>query len=138
LRGSASSGCEKNKQSGDDTEHYYIPARFCTLGSFHRVTFAREYTRVFVRDYTRVGCDARWNRVVRCKLIGRGDDVFTLFVQGLNRDDLSINCILRLREVSCPINFVPRIIWGSDLWRSDRADRGVLWIRDIEDALMFG
>src|SRR5262249_59363986 len=74
----------------------------CTVPqvSFHRA--------IFVRDYTRVGCDARWSGAVRCDLISLGDDLLTLFVRGLNRDDLSSNSVLLVREVGCPIFILPR------------------------------
>src|SRR5258707_1116413 len=101
-------------------------------GSIHRA--------IFVGEYTRAGLDARWSGAIRCDLIGIGDDLLTIFVRGLNRDDLSSNGVLLVVEVGCPIIIVPRdrIIGRSDLPRSDRADRDLLWIGEVENALIIG
>src|SRR5258705_784749 len=100
-------------------------------GSIHRA--------IFVGEYTRAGLDAR-SGAIRCDLIGIGDDLLTIFVRGLNRDDLSSNGVLLVVEVGCPIIIVPRdrIIGRSDLPRSDRADRDLLWIGEVENALIIG
>src|SRR5262249_40642962 len=65
---------------------------------------------------------------------------FTLFVQGLKRDDPSSNGVLLVREASGPTIILPRdrIIGRGAVPRSDRADRDLLWVREIENALIIG
>jgi hypothetical protein len=95
---------------------------------------------IFVGEYTRVRCNARWRGAIRCNIIDIGIDVFTLFVRGFKRDDLSYNGVLLVREVGGRIIILPcdRIIGRSALPWSDRADRNLIWVLEIENALIIG
>ena len=105
-------------------------ARICRL--FHRA--------IFVDEYNRVRCNACCRGAIRCNIIDIGIDVFTLFVQGLKRDDLGSNGVLLVLEASGPIIILPRdrIIGRGAVPRSDRADRDLPWVREIENVLIIG
>src|SRR5205823_180568 len=94
---------------------------------------------IFVGEYTRVRCNARWSGAIRCNIIDIGIDVLTLFVR-LKLDDLISNGVLLVREAGGPIIILPRdrIIGRGALRRSDRPDRDLLWVREIENALIIG
>jgi hypothetical protein len=60
-------------------------------------------------------------------------------VRGLNHDGLSCKGVLLVREVGGPIIILPRGRTGrSARPRSDRAERDLLWVREIENALIIG